>query len=128
MNIKDTVRKIMAKKEWKKELVVIKPDNCKIILVDGNHVRNNFDIEFALGGHHWRYKGINPDEIWVENTGSNYTDLAENVVHEIVERIYMKNLGVDYETAHSYASSIEHAIRLINDGKFDDSNKISLPK
>ncbi len=121
MDIKATVRKILAKNEWRKEIVEIKPDKCKIVIVDGNYVRNNFDIEFALGGHHWRYDAISPNEIWVEPTTS-YNDLSENVVHEIIERIYMKNLGIDYETAHSYASSIEHAIRLINDGKFNCTN------
>ena len=115
MELKNLIKKRIRIANWKKELIKIKPDDCKICLVDGDKVRNEFDIEFALGGHHFRYPFIPKDEIWLEQTSTS-NDLSENALHEVIERIYMQK-KIDYETAHSYASSVEHAIRVINNLK-----------
>lgn len=103
-----------------KSLGKIGPDDCEVFLVDGKKVRDDWNVEFVLGGHSRvgpEYGDSIPEgEIWVEDTGDPQ-DLAANVVHEIVERIFMKFAGVeDYEEAHQNASSIEEFLRGIQDG------------
>jgi hypothetical protein len=97
-----------------KSLGKIKPDDCEIFLVDGDKARDEVTVEFSLGGHSRAdlpgMDKIPEGEIWVEDTGSPQ-DLANNLTHEIVERILMKYAGLDYESAHEAASSIEKILR-----------------
>lgn len=97
-----------------KSLGKILPDNCEVFLVDGDMVRNDVSIEFALGGHHYvgpGYDKIPEGEIWVEDTG-DLQDLANNIAHEIVERLLMKFADFkEYEDAHEVASSVEEVLR-----------------
>jgi len=99
---------------------ITKANGLTICLVDGNYVRDNFDIEFALGGHHLRYDFIPENEIWVEPTSSS-ADLSENVAHEFYEHLIMDITDLNYDQAHAMASSFEQALRLIHEGKFSRS-------
>lgn len=101
-----------------KLLGTILPDDCKIFIVDGMQVRNEFNIEFVLGGHHYvgpNYERIPEDEIWVEDTGDTQ-DVAADTAHEIVERILMKFTDMEYDDAHEVASSVEKVLRLEESG------------
>jgi len=101
-----------------KLLGTILPDDCKIFIVDGMQVRNEFNIEFVLGGHHYvgpDYEHIPEDEIWVEDTGDTQ-DVAADTAHEIVERILMKFTDMEYDDAHEVASSVEKVLRLEESG------------
>ena len=96
-----------------KSLGKVLPDNCEVFLVDGEIVRNGVSIEFALGGHHYvgpGYDKIPEGEIWVEDTG-DVQDLADNIAHEIIERLLMKYAKMEYEDAHEIASSAEEVLR-----------------
>lgn len=99
-------------KPYVRFLAKIRPDDCKIYIVDGNYVRNKINIEFNLGGHGIVYDTIPKDEIWIEQLPNSF-DMEENLAHEIVERIFMKWGHVKYDPAHEIASSIEHAIRIV---------------
>jgi hypothetical protein len=87
-------------------------DQVKILYVDGEKVREK-EIEFALAGHHYRYPNIIPEnEIWLEDTIKDREDMTEIMVHESVERLIMKFLEIDYNTAHEdFADLIEKKIR-----------------
>jgi hypothetical protein len=121
--INDLIKKEEEKKPQKKEglskilMGEIKPDKCKIFIINGEFVRNNIDVNFVEGGHHYRYNYIAEDEIWIEDTGSS-VDTAFNAAHEITERIYMKNQKMKYDSAHNIATSIEETLRNIKIGKF----------
>lgn len=96
-----------------KSLGKVKPDDCEIFLVDGEKVRDEWSVEFALGGHFFvgpGYDQIPKNEIWVEDTGDPQ-DMFSNVTHEIVERLLMKFADYDYEAAHEVASSVEEVLR-----------------
>lgn len=105
---------------WKKHLIDIAPD-VKAFIVDGEHVRANIEVDFALGGHHYYSKNIPENEIWLERTPS-HRDLADILVHEYVERMYMKYSKVPYKTAHEYATSIENAIRHVGGESMNKSD------
>ena len=82
--------------------------------VDGDEVRDSKEpeaIDFTMGGHHYRYKFIPENEIWIEQHQVE-EDLAATMMHEITERITMKYLGVDYSTAHNnFADPAEKGFR-----------------
>jgi len=121
--------------QWKRKVLTLKrTDTVDVYIVDGDYVRDHFKddkldnqgIQFAIGGHHFRYPFIAEQEIWLEITGAHPEslsaeyDLSENFVHEDIERIYMKFMKLDYETAHDYASITERAVRAIHQGKLFD--------
>lgn len=92
--------------------------DVKIVYIDGNEVRNERDIEFALGGHYYRYSFIPQDEIWIEQTLKDSDDEVPIIVHEIVERLLMKNNGASYDEAHESANTIEKIMRGQNQEDF----------
>ena len=86
-------------------------DQVHIATISGDKVRDDEDVEFALGGHHYRYDFIPEDEIWLEDTTEEGEDLLANIIHEFVERLLMKNLDIDYEQAHQLAATLEKDFR-----------------
>jgi len=100
-----------AKKDPRiKELPIKLPDNVKVFLVDGDIIRNNYDIEFALGGHHYRNDYIPENEVWVEDTKYEH-DIDINIFYEGYERLLMKYRGMSYDSAHPIVSLEEHNLR-----------------
>lgn len=85
-------------------------DDFEIWIVDPEIVRSQFDIEFCLGGHHYRYQFIPEREIWVE-AKSDKRDQDANCAHEILERFLMKVLRWNYEYSHKKALKFEKKIR-----------------
>lgn len=85
-------------------------DGVKVYRVDGEHVRNEIDVDFSLGGHGYVYDYIPKDEIWVDDVKSQ-TDFDKIVLHESVERTTMKEKDIDYESAHKMANRVESEAR-----------------
>lgn len=100
--------RIAQEDKWKKQVGNV--GEAKVFHVDGNYVRSNLEIEYCLGGHHYRYDFIPEDEIWVENLPSKF-DMEANLFHETYERLQMKENGLDYEKAHEKASEKEKEYR-----------------
>ena len=73
--------------------------------VDGDLVRDNFDIDFTEGGH-WRvYKYVPKGEVWIDD------DLFDDeepyvILHELSEELKMGK-GLKYLKAHSEISKVE---------------------
>lgn len=93
------------------EAVGARSDAVRVVRVDGAAVRAERDVEFALGGHHWRYGWIPADEVWIEAGVRDPVDWAATVLHELAERAAMRDLGMSYEAAHAAASAAERAWR-----------------
>ena len=108
MNWYKTAQEKENESRWKK--VTGKAGDAKICHVDGNYVRSNLEIEYCLGGHHYRYDFIPEDEIWIENLPSKF-DMDCNLLHEVYERLQMKKNGLGYEEAHEKASAKEKEYR-----------------
>lgn len=77
-----------------------------VYLVDGAWIRNNLDVEFALGGNPARYAYVPKGEVWVES-GLVGDDKMETALHEVTEYHDMKDRGQTYDKAHDNASDVE---------------------
>ncbi len=97
-----------AKDGWKRfyKKIKVDSDEVTVFLVDGEYVRDNITIEFALGGHHYVYDQIPENEIWIEPT-EHTRDFEDNLAHECYERKLMKYEDLAYEEAHQKASILE---------------------
>lgn len=86
-------------------------DTVKVMRVNGARVRDS-EIEFTMGGHHYRYPDLIPEnEIWIDDSLAE-KDILATLVHEFVERTVMKMLGMEYETAHEqFADPVERVVR-----------------
>lgn len=100
--------RIAQESKWKRQVGMV--GDVKIFHVDGNYVRSDLEVEFCLGGHHYRWDFIPEDEIWIENLPSKF-DMECNLLHETYERLQMKENGMGYEKAHSKASQKEKEFR-----------------
>ena len=99
--------------DWKKNIGRTS-DGVEVFVVDGNYVRSHGTLEhtdYVEGGHHYRYKWIPENEIWIEQEPVD-SDTDANLRHEIFERMLMKEQGHSYESAHDEALQQEHAFRL----------------
>jgi len=115
MNILKIAEEILKQDSWKTPFAVM-PDNTKIFIVDGNHVRTNIFVDFVLGGHGYVYNFVPKDEIWVEKVQNN-ADEQYNLTHEIIEYLLMKNCKQDYDTAHDFTAKVEDILRKYNNQK-----------
>lgn len=90
------------------------PEGIKIFCVDGPSLRNTHkDFEkddFIGGGHHYVYRYIPENEIWIENI-ADAEEQRKILAHELVERMLMRHLHLKYEVAHRAASEVEMALR-----------------
>lgn len=80
-------------------------DGVNIWLVDGELVRNFFDVEFTEGGHDLIYPFIPQGEIWLDDD-VNEDEREYVIVHELTERQHM-NKGLTYNQAHRLALQAE---------------------
>jgi len=82
-----------------------------VYLVDGEHVRNELDLDFTAGGNEAIYPNYVPKgEIWIDDALSAL-DRTATVLHEIVERNLMLGKGWSYDRAHDAASAAERPFR-----------------
>jgi len=80
-------------------------DGIDIWLVDGELVRNFFDVEFTEGGHDLIYPFIPQGEVWIDDD-VNDGEREYVVIHELSERGHM-NKGLTYNQAHRLALQAE---------------------
>ncbi|MCX6749868.1 MAG: hypothetical protein NTZ83_00245, partial [Candidatus Pacearchaeota archaeon] len=81
----------------------------KILVVNGELVRDLFFIDFTEGGHDKVYSFIPENEIWIDDD----LELDERkfvILHELHERNLMSR-GKDYDSAHKSSSKIEYFCR-----------------
>jgi hypothetical protein len=86
-------------------------DGTQIYIVDGNFIRSKLFVDFVLGGHGYVYHFVPKNEIWIERTISQ-NDMKNNLIHEIVEYIFMKYLNYSYNRAHNITANIERILRI----------------
>lgn len=94
---------------WKTYLGEVCPHGREIVLVDGTHVRNNYDSDFSQGGNGYRYRFIPRRELWIDAQISP-DEWPLIAFHECEESELMK-MGVDYDHAHAIAKRREDKIR-----------------
>jgi len=82
-----------------------------VYLVDGEYIRNNFDIDFTCGGQEAVYPSyVPPGEVWIDDA-LHALDRTATALHEIVERDQMMRYGKSYDDAHEVASATERPFR-----------------
>jgi len=93
-------------------------DGVDVYSVDGNYVRNKYNPDFVVGGHHYvgkNYEMIPKNEVWIDNA---YADHADNdpsiktardaaIIHELNERKEMTEQGKSYNKAHIDSNKVE---------------------
>jgi hypothetical protein len=82
-----------------------KKGGAYLVIVDGTVVRRYIDPEFVAGGHHYVYKYVPKNEIWVEKAISA-KERPYVYLHEKLERDLMKK-GRSYDYAHEIAIAEE---------------------
>jgi hypothetical protein len=109
----DRGKKITYKEsqDFRKKLIVTTKDGVKIYLINADHVRDEIDIDYTMGGHAYVYPNYIPeDEAWIDEE-MNKEDQYSTIVHELTERNEMRNRHLDYSTAHDDASKAELKVR-----------------
>ena len=86
-------------------------DEIKIMRVPGDEVRNNQEIDFTMGGHHYKYPDIPEDEVWIDDELTEADDIIPTEAHELTERTLQKNLNMEYDEAHDIANITEQGVR-----------------
>jgi hypothetical protein len=81
-------------------------NGVKMFIVDGKKVRENYHMDFLVGGHHYRYDFIPEDEVWIDDA-MNDDEIEPTIFHELTERSLMKEKGMDYDSAHVIANEKE---------------------
>lgn len=82
-----------------------------IYVVDGEHVRNEIDLDFTQGGNNAVYPNYVPrGEIWIDDVLGTL-DRTATLLHEIVELNLMTSKGWGYDRAHDAASAAERPFR-----------------
>lgn len=85
-------------------------NGVKVWLVNGRLVRDNFYIHFTEGGHHYVYKFVPPNEIWIDDC-LNPKEYGYVLFHEAIERNLMKYNDMKYNNAHDVAIKYEGILR-----------------
>jgi len=75
----------------------------EVVAVDGDKVKERFEMDFVEGGNDQRYGFIPPKTVWVDNR-LDKEDWRYIILHETVERTLMKYLGLTYDQAHEIAN------------------------
>ena len=97
-----------------KKILLKNINDLSVWLVDGELVRDWWNVDFTEGGHDLVYEFIPPNEIWIDDD----LDLEEQdfvILHEITERNLMFK-GCPYHKAHQVALKTEYQKRHRNLG------------
>jgi len=108
-------------KVYKKEYCKIKDGGLTVWLVDGKIVRNKYKSDFMEGGNGCVYKWVPNDEIWIED-GLKEHEIPFVILHEFVEKTFMKEDNMKYDDAHNIAAKVEWSKRPDNFNKKDAEN------
>jgi hypothetical protein len=100
---------ITIPKELYKEKLDGYGDILSVWIVNGELVRDLFYIEYTEGGHHFIYKFIPKNEVWIDDDLSP-KERGYVILHELHERFLMSK-GYDYSKAHASSSAIEYKCR-----------------
>lgn len=86
-------------------------EGLSVYLVDGEHIRNDIDVDFVNGGNGAIYPHYIPlDEIWIDDA-QHALDRTATALHELVERDLMLHHGRGYDSAHDLANMYERPFR-----------------
>ena len=96
-------------KLWKK----LPKSGLKIYVVDGQAIRDQYDVEFIQGGHSLHYDFIPKKEIWID-VNVSLKERKFVLAHKIFELGAMQKNGGDYDKAHKAASKYEKELRKEN--------------
>lgn len=105
------LRKSQPKKDIKVG-VLKKIGDVTVYLVDGEQVRNRYNVDFTQGGHDAVYSWIPQSEVWIDNDVP-VEERDEIVLHECYERDKMES-GRRYIPTHKEALKIENEYRKTN--------------
>jgi len=97
----------------------------KVLLVDGEAVRNKFDVEFTEGGNGYRYEFIPKNEIWIEKD-LDADERIDTLGHEWFEVKLMKQ-EMTYNQAHQQASDFEKKLRRLDTVRWEFLEFIGVP-
>jgi hypothetical protein len=111
--------KIIKSEFFKEELKKYSHPKLKVFVVDGQYVRNNYNVDFTEGGHHYRFDFIPENEIWLD-LDVNVKEIKFVLLHELIERRLMKTKNLEYDLAHTKASEKELNARRTNGTKIDN--------
>jgi hypothetical protein len=93
-----------------KKLKQYSKNDISVWLINGKLVRDNLYIHFTEGGHHYVYKFIPKNEVWIDDS-LNPKEYDYVLYHELIERNLMKMNKYSYAQAHDVAIKIEDALR-----------------
>ena len=93
-----------------KQIGTVESGAVKVVLVDGDVVKTQHDMDFIEGGNGERYGFIPKDEIWLDDSLEVH-DLPFILYHEATERRLMSR-GMDYDNAHEQANIPERTLRM----------------
>lgn len=79
-------------------------------LIDGAVVRDLYKTDYTEGGHGYVYRWVPKPEIWVEATLER-AELPFVIAHEYLERLLMRDAGLEYDQAHAICSKVEYTMR-----------------
>ena len=86
--------------------------NVKIYAVNGDYVKEHYDMDFVEGGNDKRYPDFIPsNEVWVDINLDKH-EWPFVAYHEFVERDIMIKYGMEYDNAHDIANELEKDIRI----------------
>lgn len=105
ISVKDTYKNIHVKK-----LDKYSGNGINVWLINGKLVRDVFYIFFTEGGHHYVYKFVPENEVWVDDS-LNPDEYGYVIFHELIERNLMKYDKLTYNQAHDIAIVYEEKIR-----------------
>jgi hypothetical protein len=99
--------KAKPSKEYKVEVKELKKiGDIEVWLVNGERVRNWYDIDFTEGGHDLVYTYIpSPNRVWIDNAMAE-KEREPTIIHETTERALMAK-GMSYDKAHQKALEAE---------------------
>lgn len=103
------LEKSTTSKNWRRPTGEYCEHGLEIIIVDGTHVRDEWDSVFIQGGHCLRYDFVPKGEIWIE------ASLPEDerpfvIFHECYE-FEKQKIGWSYDRAHAAAKRAENKMR-----------------
>jgi hypothetical protein len=79
-------------------------------LVEGNLVRSYYKTDYCEGGHGYVYAWVPNSQIWAEYD-LELSELPYIVAHEYMELRLMRDRGLSYDRAHTFAAREEYELR-----------------
>lgn len=79
-------------------------------LINAEAVRDQYKVDFCLGGNHGAYNWVPVDEIWLD-AAIHKGELPFVALHEFFERTEILDNDLNYNSAHEKASALEWKAR-----------------